>query len=161
MKIVIWITLSLSALGMLCIANSAPGSTSVQAPVSDPTYNKEIAPILDDDCLSCHRPGGSGPFSLTAYGDVKRRARQIAEVTASRYMPPWLPEPGYGKFLGEHMLTEPQIRTIQRWAEAGSPEGAASHPPPLPKTAQEVAARQARPGCATTPALYFASRRQH
>ena len=64
------------------------------------TFNRDIAPIVFSRCSSCHRPGGGGPFSLLTYDDVRRRAKQIATVTRSRYMPPWKPEAGYGEFAG-------------------------------------------------------------
>jgi hypothetical protein len=66
------------------------------AGASAPTYNKDIAPILNAQCAICHRPGEVAPFSLLTYQDVAKRAGLIATVTAKRYMPPWLPEPGYG-----------------------------------------------------------------
>lgn len=96
------------------------------------TFNKDIASIVFNNCGVCHHPGGSGPFSLLDYSDVKKHARQIAAVTLSRYMPPWLPEPGYGKFVGERKLTGVQIQTIQDWVDAGAPEGTASDLPPAP-----------------------------
>ncbi len=97
------------------------------------TFNKQIAPIIYKECSSCHRPGESAPFSLLSYDDVKRHAAQIAAVTARRYMPPWLPEPGYGDFKEEHRLTDAQIRLIQDWVKQGSPLGASTKAPPAPK----------------------------
>ena len=96
------------------------------------TYYREIAPILLQQCAPCHRPGQSGPFPLLTYEDARRRAGQIAAVTRRRYMPPWLPEPGYGAFLDERRLSDAQIRSIEDWARAGAPEGLASDAPPLP-----------------------------
>ena len=84
------------------------------------------------NCATCHRPGEAAPFSLLSYSDVKGRARQIAEVTATRYMPPWPPEPGHGEFQGERRLSDGQIATIKRWVEAGAPEGNARDLPPAP-----------------------------
>lgn len=52
-----------------------------------PTFSDDIAPIVFSNCVPCHRTGGPGPFPLTTYNAVSNRARQIAEVTASRYMP--------------------------------------------------------------------------
>ena len=96
------------------------------------TYRKQIAPILFQHCASCHRPGQPGPFSLLTYEDARKRAVQIAEVTRRRYMPPWLPEAGYGAFTGERRLTPAQIQSIQEWARAGAPEGRAADAPPAP-----------------------------
>jgi hypothetical protein len=87
------------------------------------TYNEHIGPLMLNRCASCHRPGEAAPFSLLTYDEAKKRASQIAEVTARRYMPPWLPEPGLLKFEGDRSLTEKEIRLIQRWAESGAVEG--------------------------------------
>ena len=91
-----------------------------------PTYTHDIAPILQRKCAGCHRPGETAPFSLLTYADAKKRATQIATVTRSRFMPPWLPEAGYGDFAGELRLSEAEIRTIGDWAAQGAPEGAPS-----------------------------------
>ena len=98
-----------------------------------PTFAHDIAPIIYDHCASCHRPGESGPFPLLSYDDAKKHAKQIATVTQSRFMPPWLPEPGHGDFADENRLTPEQIRTITDWVAAGTPEGPESEIPPPPK----------------------------
>ena len=113
----------------------APPPLSVQeqkASQKIPTFNKDIAPIVFNNCAVCHHPGGSGPFSVLSYSEVKKHAKQIAMVTHSRYMPPWLPEPGYGKFVGERKLSDEQIETIQRWEGDGAPEGDRADMPPIP-----------------------------
>ena len=96
------------------------------------TFNKDIAPVMFENCAVCHHPGGSAPFSLMTYGEVKKRAAQIAEVTQSRYMPPWLPE-SHGEFVGERRLTEQQIKNLKLWTEQGKVEGSPADLPPLPK----------------------------
>src|SRR5215471_6578245 len=58
------------------------------------TFNRDLAPIVFRACAPCHHPGEAAPFSLLTYGDVKSHARQIADLTQKRVMPPWLPEPG-------------------------------------------------------------------
>ncbi len=97
------------------------------------TFNKDVAPIVFGKCSGCHRPGQAAPFSLLTYEDVKKRAQQIGEVTAKRYMPPWLPEPGYGKFAGERTLTPGELGVIQQWVAEGARQGAASDLPALPR----------------------------
>jgi mono/diheme cytochrome c family protein len=87
------------------------------------TFAHDIAPIIYQNCAPCHRPGEAGPFSLLTYKDVKSHARQIADVTRRRYMPPWAPESGYGHFAGERRLTDTQIQLIAAWVIAGAPEG--------------------------------------
>jgi Flp pilus assembly protein TadD len=79
----------------------------------------------------CHHPGGSAPFSLVTYADAKRRATQIATVTKSRFMPPWKADPGDGPFVGQHPLSDGEIRLIQRWADEGAAEGDPRDAPPL------------------------------
>jgi Tfp pilus assembly protein PilF len=87
------------------------------------TYCKDIAPILLEHCAPCHRPGEAGGFPLLTYTDARKRSRIIEQVTRTRYMPPWLPEPGFGEFTGENRLTAQQIATIRQWVRAGAPEG--------------------------------------
>lgn len=114
-------------------ARLGPYEGKISRPRATLTFNKHIAPIIFKNCAECHHPGGSAPFSLLSYQDARKHAKQIAVVTESRYMPPWLPEPGYGEFAGERRLTDDQIKIIQRWVEQGAVEGAASDLPPPPK----------------------------
>jgi Flp pilus assembly protein TadD len=94
------------------------------------TFNKHVAPILFANCAACHHGGGAGPFSLIEYQEVKKRARQIVTVTGSRYMPPWLPEPGHGEFADARRLSDEQIRTVRLWVEQGMIEGDKGALPP-------------------------------
>jgi Flp pilus assembly protein TadD len=97
------------------------------------TFNHDIAPIMFQSCAVCHRPGEAAPFSLLTYSDAKKHSRQIAEVTRSRAMPPWLPEPQELKFADELRLTEAEINLVQRWVEQGAIEGNAADLPAQPK----------------------------
>ena len=97
-----------------------------------PTFNKDIAPILYQNCATCHRPGEVAPFPLLTYQDASKRASLIALVTKKRYMPPWKPEPGYGEFAHARRLTEEQIARIQEWAQGGAPEGDSADKPAVP-----------------------------
>ena len=97
------------------------------------TFYRHVAPIVHRLCAPCHRPGEPGPFSLLSYEDVRKRGVQIVAVTQRRYMPPWLPEPGYGEFLEQRRLTDEQIRTIEQWVREGAPAGSIADAPPLPK----------------------------
>ncbi len=87
------------------------------------TFTHDIAPLVAKHCAPCHRPGEPGPFPLLTYEDVRKRAAQIAAVTHRRYMPPWLPEPGYGDFADELRLTAQEIQTIADWVAQGAPRG--------------------------------------
>lgn len=125
-----------AALGAMALgALSSTGVPAQHAPAGKPelTFNKDIAPILFNNCAACHHPGGSGPFPLLSYLDAKSHARQIAAVTSERIMPPWLPEPGYGTFLGERRLTEEQISMLRQWISGGMRKGSAADLPPQPK----------------------------
>lgn len=73
------------------------------------TYCRDVAPILDQHCAVCHHHGGPGPFALVTYDDAKSRVEQLVDVTESRYMPPWLPDPTYSHFSGERWLSESDI----------------------------------------------------
>ena len=79
---------------------------AIGAAAPAPTFTKDVAPIVFANCSSCHRPGGTAPFSLLTYADVKSRARLIASATARRFMPPWKPEPGAGEFRTGDAISE-------------------------------------------------------
>ena len=96
-------------------------------------FSQHIAPIVFNNCTSCHRPGEAGPFALMSYADVKKRGALIAAVAQSRYMPPWHAAPGYGDFIDVHRLTDQQIAQIKQWVDAGMPEGDPAKLPPPPK----------------------------
>lgn len=97
------------------------------------TFNRDIAPIIFHSCASCHRPGEAAPFPLLSYDDVKKHAHQIAEVTRTRNMPPWLPTPQELKFTDEMRLPDEQIALIQNWVKDGAVEGPPSDLRPQPK----------------------------
>lgn len=113
---------------LVCAAWSLLTAHTFAQPI---TFAHDIAPIVYANCVSCHRPGGEGPFSLVSYQDVQKRARQIADVTRKRFMPPWLPDSG--DFEGARRLSDDQIRTIAGWVAQGAPEGPADQIPALPK----------------------------
>ena len=103
------------------------------APAAAQTFTKDVAPILFEHCAPCHRPGEAAPFPLLEYKDAKTHAKQIAAVTQSRYMPPWLPAPGKGQFAGERRLTDAQLRILKAWADNNAPEGDPQLLPPKPQ----------------------------
>ncbi len=97
------------------------------------TFNRHIAPIIFARCAPCHRPGEAGPFSLLSYADVAKRADQIVEVTANRYMPPWLPAEGDHALRGRRRLSPEELESIAAWVRAGAPEGDPKDLSPQPK----------------------------
>src|SRR5579863_313841 len=98
-----------------------------------PTFAHDVAPIVYEHCASCHRPGESAPFPLLTFEDVRKRGAQIVKVVESHYMPPWLPEPGYGDFAGANRLTDAQIRLLADWVAAGAPMGSSAQLPAPPR----------------------------
>ena len=95
-------------------------------------FSRDIAPILFEHCVICHRPGALGPMSLMSYQEVRPWARAIQEQVSARRMPPWKPEPGYGgPFIGDRRLSDAQLRLIQQWVAQGAVEGAPAALPPM------------------------------
>ncbi|MCW5935418.1 MAG: redoxin family protein [Fimbriimonadia bacterium] len=94
----------------------AKGATAIN-------YAKHIAPILQENCQSCHRPGQVAPFELMTYDDAYAWRKEIKKYTQTRLMPPWKPEPGHGDFKGEKRLSNEEIKIIARWVESGAPMG--------------------------------------
>lgn len=101
--------------------------------ISQPTFAKDIAPIIYNNCSSCHREGEIAPFSLTNYEEISARSSQIKYVTAIKYMPPWKADPDYAHLLGETVLTDEEIENIGKWVDAGAPAGDLSQEPPMPE----------------------------
>ena len=97
------------------------------------TFTENIAPILYQNCVTCHRPGEAAPFSLISYEDAKKRGAILATVTKSRYMPPWHAAHGYGEFADERRLTDAQIAAIGDWVSQGMPQGDAAKMPKMPQ----------------------------
>jgi len=120
-----------SALALLVAAAAA--AEEPETDPSAPTFARDIAPIVHARCTPCHRPGGAGPFPLVTHEDVRSRAKQIGTVTRSRYMPPWLPEPGRGRFADERRLTDDEISRIGAWIAGGALAGDPADLPPAPK----------------------------
>ena len=114
---------ALAALG-LTVLLGAGGRDSAGVP----TYNRDVAPILDAKCASCHRLGGVAPFSLTTGAAAKAHAAGIVAMTKAGLMPPWMPGPDSAPYVGQSLrrLTPSEIDTLSRWAAAGAPLGPAS-----------------------------------
>ena len=105
----------------------------VCAEAKEITFTEHVAPIIFQNCTSCHRPGEAGPFALMSYNDVRKRGKLIQLVTENRIMPPWHAQKSAFKFHGDRRLSEEQISTIADWVESGMPEGDHDELPSLPK----------------------------
>jgi len=109
-------------------------AAALPRPDGEPTFARDVAPIVYARCTPCHHAGGSAPFALASYRDVQKRAGQIGLVVRSGYMPPWKPEPGYGRFADERRLAPAELERLTRWIEAGAPRGDAAREPAPPPT---------------------------
>ena len=96
------------------------------------TFSEDIAPLVFENCAGCHRAGQIGPFVLTDYESVKRRAKEMVEVTADRTMPPWHADPGVVEYNNDRSLKPEQIALLADWVAAGMPEGDPAKLPVLP-----------------------------
>ncbi|MEN0006970.1 MAG: T9SS type A sorting domain-containing protein [Bacteroidota bacterium] len=98
----------------------------------DVTFSKDIAPIIYNNCTTCHRQGEVGPMPLTNYSQVSAWGAMIEYVTDIKYMPPWKADPEYSRFLDERFLKDTEIQLIKDWVAAGMPQGDPDLEPALP-----------------------------
>jgi hypothetical protein len=102
---------------------------ALAAPNPSVTFNKDVLPILQKNCQSCHRPGEVAPMSLLSYSDARPYAKAIKQAVVTEKMPPWFADPKYGHFRNDRRLSQPDIDTLVAWADNGSPEGNAKDKP--------------------------------
>jgi hypothetical protein len=113
---------------LLAIGVSASGPSKTTA-----TFTKDVAPILFNRCVDCHRTGEIAPMSLLSYQEVRPWAKSIRQRVVDRSMPPWSADPHYGKFSNDPSLSQKEIDTIVAWVDAGAPKGDDKDMPPTPK----------------------------
>jgi len=95
-----------------------------------PTYSKDVAPILQAHCQSCHRPGEAAPFSMLTYEETRPWAGAMKLAVKQKVMPPWYADPSVGHFSNDRGLSQKDIDTIIAWATAGAPKGDPKDLPP-------------------------------
>lgn len=100
--------------------------------VTAQTYADDVAPIVFDNCTSCHHAGGIAPFSLMTYTDVSSMASLIQTEVNNGDMPPWSPNNNYSEFAHVRSLTAAEITTINNWVNAGAPQGNPANTPATP-----------------------------
>jgi hypothetical protein len=93
------------------------------------TFHKDVEPILQKNCQSCHRSGQIAPMSLLTYQGTRPWAKAMKAAVVSRKMPPWFADPKYGHFSNDRALPQSDINTIVAWADGGAPEGNATDAP--------------------------------
>jgi len=97
---------------------------------AQPTFTKNVAPILQARCQQCHRAGEAAPFALLTYEQARPWAKAIKTAVLARKMPPWFADPHYGKFSNDSSLQKSEIETLAAWADAGAPQGDSKDMPP-------------------------------
>lgn len=105
----------------------SPAAAQTPAPA---TFHRDVLPILQRHCQSCHRPGQLGPMPLETFQQVRPWARAIRTKVTDRSMPPWFADPAHGTFTNDRSLKPAEIATIQRWADGGATEGDPKDAPP-------------------------------
>jgi hypothetical protein len=110
---------------------STPSAPSDQAPIV--TFNKDVLPILQENCQSCHRPGGIAPMSFMTYESARPWAKAIKAAVISREMPPWFADSQYGEFRNAPKMTAANRNTLADWVDSGAREGDAADKPTSPR----------------------------
>src|SRR5262245_20044883 len=122
-------------MSMLVLGIGAVSSLPAQQPKAAPTFAKDVAPILQKNCQSCHRPGQAAPFSLLTYEGARPWAKAIKSAVVLKKMPPWFADPRFGKFSNDASLPQSDIETLVALFDAGAPAG---NPKDLPPPKQFV-----------------------
>lgn len=94
------------------------------------TFSRDVAPILQTHCQSCHRPGEAAPMALLTYAQARPWVKSIREKVSTRAMPPWHADPAVGSWKNDRRLSKSELKTIVAWVDGGAPEG---NPEDLPK----------------------------
>jgi hypothetical protein len=122
-----WILLLCVLAGVLSTAGSMTAQDAAAAPV---TFTRDVLPILQKNCQSCHRPGQIAPMSLLTYEQARPWARAIKAKVVAREMPPWFADPQHGVFANDRSLKQTDVDTIAKWVDAGAPPGDPNDAPP-------------------------------
>ena len=116
---------------LLVVVATLLGTSSLAA-ADEPTFYKDVLPILQANCQACHRPGEVAPMSLLTYEQTRPWARAIRAAITARTMPPWFADPAFGHFANQRRLSSREIATITAWVDGGAAGGRESDaPPPL------------------------------
>ena len=97
---------------------------------AEPTFYRDVVPILQNRCQECHRPGQIAPMAFATYAQTRPWAKAIRDTVRSRKMPPWFADPCCGTFANDRSLSPAEIETLARWAESGASEGDKREAPP-------------------------------
>ncbi len=99
------------------------------APSTEPTFYKDVLPVLQKNCQTCHRPGEAGPMSFMSYESTKPWAKAMKAAVLQKQMPPWFADEHYGKWANDRRMSEAEIKTLVAWADSGAKAGNAKDAP--------------------------------
>ena len=124
------ISICLLLMAMTALGTEVPTpSVSTDQTKTLPTFNKDVLPVLQNNCQACHRPGGIAPMSFMTYETTRPFAKAIKAAVVSKKMPPWFADPHVGEFRNAPSLTQADITKLAAWADSGAPEGEAAQKP--------------------------------
>lgn len=106
---------------------------SAGAKSGEVTYAKDVARILNQNCVTCHRQGQVAPFSLESYEKAKAWSQEILNTTRDRSMPPWKPVSNHGMYYNERRLSDEDLAVLEKWHQGGAPQGDPKDAPEPPK----------------------------
>lgn len=127
----VWCVGSVAAALVLPLTMAGP-----QAESREVTFSKDVAPIVFEQCVYCHRPGEVAPFSLLTYKDARPWARSMKQRVLNGQMPPWKADPHYGEFQNSKILSKHDTDTIVAWVDGGAKEGNPADMPVAPQFAE-------------------------
>ena len=118
---------------------TATGDGATTGAEAGVTYWRDVKPVLDVKCATCHRPGDIAPFSITTYDEAQKMAPAIAESIAAGTMPPWSPSPACNTYKHDRSLSADQRARVLEWIAAGAPEGDPADEPAAPEPEAPIA----------------------
>ena len=108
---------------LLAVSGAAPAAAGGEAAVQDepaaqePTFTRDVLPILQRSCQRCHRPGTGAPMSLLTYQETRPWARSIKDRVVTRQMPPWHADRSIGEYTADPSLSQAEIATVAAWVD--------------------------------------------
>lgn len=103
---------------------------AVAPALAQPSFYKDVVPVLQAHCQQCHRPGEIGPMPLLTYSEARPWAKSIREQVIARKMPPWFADARFGHFANDRSLSPSEADTLVAWVNAGAPAGDPKDAPP-------------------------------
>jgi len=117
------LSLALWSFSVCAVAADSPATATI-------TFHKDVLPILQRHCQSCHRPGNIAPMSLLTYQSARPWAKAMKAAVLSKKMPPWSADSRYGRFSNDPSLTQTELDVIAKWADSGAQPGDEKDGPP-------------------------------